>query len=117
MASVINNLEIKVVDANDNPISGVNIKVTKTQPAMVMIDQCGRCYRCGRVLFKPSVRSKIQNVSLSVSAKDAGGIDINEDYALIFDPVKFTLKSAIVTNCLLLNCRYQYYTGNSALFL
>ncbi|MEA1624905.1 invasin domain 3-containing protein, partial [Salmonella enterica] len=94
----VNNLEIKVVDANDNPISGVNIKVTeKTQPAMVMIDNAEGVTGADGV-FKPGVRSKIQNVSLSVSAKDAGGIDINEDYALIFDLVKFTLKSAIVTN-------------------
>ncbi|MEM8367227.1 Ig-like domain-containing protein, partial [Morganella morganii] len=94
----VNNLEIKVVDANDNPISGVNIKVTeKTQPAMVMIDNAEGVTGADGV-FKPGVRSKIQNVSLSVSAKDAGGIDITEDYALIFDLVKFTLKSAIVTN-------------------
>ncbi|MEM8256047.1 invasin domain 3-containing protein [Morganella morganii] len=94
----VNNLEIKVVDANDNPISGVNIKVTeKTLPAMVMIDNAEGVTGADGV-FKPGVRSKIQNVSLSVSAKDAGGIDINEDYALIFDLVKFTLKSATVTN-------------------
>ena len=94
----VNNLEIKVVDANDNPISGVNIKVTeKTQSAMVMIDNAEGVTGADGV-FKLGVRSKIQNVSLSVSAKDAGGIDINEDYALIFDLVKFTLKSAIVTN-------------------
>ncbi len=94
----VNNLEIKVVDANNNPISGVNIKVTeKTQPAMVMIDNAEGVTGADGV-FKPGVRSKIQNVSLSVSAKDAGGIDITEDYALIFDLVKFTLKSAIVTN-------------------
>ena len=94
----VNNLEIKIVDANDNPISGVNIKVTeKTQPAMVMIDNAEGVTGADGV-FKPGVRSKIQNVSLSVSAKDTDGVDINEDYALIFDLVKFTLKSAIVTN-------------------
>ena len=94
----VNNLEIKIVDENDNPISGVNIKVTeKTQPAMVMIDNAEGVTGADGV-FKPGVRSKIQNVSLSVSAKDTDGVNINEDYALIFDLVKFTLKSAIVTN-------------------
>lgn len=64
---------------------------------MVMIDNAEGVTGADGV-FKPGVRSKIQNVSLSVSAKDTDGVDINEDYALIFDLVKFTLKSAIVTN-------------------
>jgi len=94
----VNNVEVKVVDAHENPISGVKINVTeKTQPAMVMIDNAEGVTGADGV-FKPGVRSKIQNVSLSVSAKDAGGIDLNEDYALIFDLVKFTLNSAIVTD-------------------
>ncbi|MET4861502.1 Ig-like domain-containing protein, partial [Morganella morganii] len=94
----VNNVEVKVVDAHDNPISGVKINVTeKTQPAMVMIDNAEGVTGADGV-FKPGVRSKIQNVSLSVSAKDTGGIDLNEDYALIFDLVKFTLNSAIVTD-------------------
>ncbi|MEM8325247.1 Ig-like domain-containing protein, partial [Morganella morganii] len=94
----VNNVEVKVVDAHENPISGVKINVTeKTQPAMVMIDNAEGVTGADGV-FKPGVRSKIQNVSLSVSAKDTGGIDLNEDYALIFDLVKFTLNSAIVTD-------------------
>ncbi|GAA0341638.1 hypothetical protein GCM10009131_21200 [Morganella psychrotolerans] len=93
-----NGLEVKIVDANDNPIDGVNIKVTEKTPSGMVTIVNGEVITNINGIVEPKVMSRIKNVELSVSAKDAGGIDISEDYSLIFDLVKFKIGSIIEAN-------------------
>ncbi|WP_202906382.1 beta strand repeat-containing protein, partial [Morganella psychrotolerans] len=93
-----NGLEVKIVDANNNPIDGVNIKVTEKTPSGMVTIVNGEVITNINGIVEPKVMSRIKNVELSVSAKDAGGINISEDYSLIFDLVKFKIGSVIEAN-------------------
>ncbi|MEG0281480.1 MAG: invasin domain 3-containing protein, partial [Morganella sp. (in: enterobacteria)] len=93
-----NGLEVKIVDANDNPIGGVNIKVTEKTPSGMVTIVNGDVITNINGIVEPKVMSRIKNVELSVSAKDADSINISEDYSLIFDLVKFKIGSVIEAN-------------------